>query len=187
RRTGTTRPGRASGSLRSVRAVLDPVDDRLGPLAVRPHLRRGPLDVVLRPAQLELPVVVERPRGARVAVERHADAARVHELRLVRPGPTELDVAVAEEDRSPRLAGEQPLRRLARPRPEGGVVAAEHVLGRAGPLGLGDHGLEGREVAVDVVEDRGGHGYAGAFASTPSSQPEIPAAASSQPSPTMNR
>ena len=45
----------------------------------------------------------------------------------------------------------QPRQRLDRPGPEGAIVAAEQPL--VDSLGLGEDGLERREVAVHVVED----------------------------------
>src|SRR5436190_18227936 len=86
-----------------VGSVLEPVNDGFGP-RVRPHLRHGPFHVVSGPLEPDPAVLEERPRGARIPVEGHADAAGVDQERAARPGPPELLVAVAEQDRPVGLA-----------------------------------------------------------------------------------
>src|SRR5438132_13278834 len=88
--------------------VLETVDNRLGPVSVRTHSCDPPFDVVCRPAKTYLSVVVHRPSGTRIAVERRTDTAGVYEQCSVRPRSTKLQVAVSEQDRSLRLAGEHP-------------------------------------------------------------------------------
>ena len=59
----------------------------------------GALDVVLHAAEFVLTVVVpQRVRGARVTVERHADAARIDQGRAVRPRAAELQMRMTEDD-----------------------------------------------------------------------------------------
>src|SRR5829696_1858278 len=70
---------------------LQPPEDRVRPLAVAvafAQLGDRRLGVVLDPAQLELAAVGvdQRVGGARVAVERDADRARVHELEVADRG-----------------------------------------------------------------------------------------------------
>src|SRR6266516_1954045 len=91
-----------------VGSVLEPVHDRLGPVAVRAHLRGRALDVVCSPAKTDLSVLIDCPGCTWIAVERGTDTAGVHEQRSVRPRSTKLLVAVSEQDRSVRLAGEHP-------------------------------------------------------------------------------
>src|SRR6266511_4150968 len=74
----------------SVGSLLDPSHDRFGPRAVGTHLRGCALDVVVGPAKQDLAALVERPGGARVAVEWHADAAWIYEQSVVRAGESEL-------------------------------------------------------------------------------------------------
>ena len=91
--------------------AADPLRRKLAERAAEllPGLR-GPLDVVLDAAKLELAVVAtQRVRRAHVSVERHADAARVDERRSVRARPAELQVAVAEDDRLVADAVQHPL------------------------------------------------------------------------------
>src|SRR2546423_13360154 len=80
--------------------------------------RRDALDVELDATELELAVVTpQRVGAAGVAVERHPDAAGIQEVRPVRPGPPELEVAVPEDDRPVAHAGQHPLlARLRLPR-----------------------------------------------------------------------
>src|SRR4051812_20463879 len=92
-----------------VRAALDPPRRELAELAAhRAVARGGARDVVLGPPELEV-AVPRRPGGAHVAVERHADAAGVDEIGAVGARPTELEMAVAEDDRALPDAGQQPL------------------------------------------------------------------------------
>ena len=65
--------------------------------------------VVADAPELEHAVVVtERICGTHVAVEWHADAARIDQRRAVRAGPVELQVTVAEDDGRVRDAGQHP-------------------------------------------------------------------------------
>src|SRR2546425_7130926 len=91
-----------------VGSVLDPVHDRFRPVAVGAHLCSRSLDVVGGSTKADSSLVEQRPRRAWIAVERCPDAARVHQQRAVRAAPLELLVAVAEQDRPLRLAGEHP-------------------------------------------------------------------------------
>jgi hypothetical protein len=60
-------------------------------------------------AKRDLALLVQRPRGTRIPVERRPDASRIDDQRSVRPRPPELAVAVTEQDRSLGFAREQPL------------------------------------------------------------------------------
>src|SRR2546421_1761246 len=63
-----------------IASVQEPLRNGLAPV-VRTHLLNRGGDVVLGTAELELAVSApDRPRGPRVAVERHSDAARVDKL-----------------------------------------------------------------------------------------------------------
>src|SRR5436190_15242363 len=90
-------------------SMLESVHDRLGPLAVGAHLRDRSLDVVRRPAKGDLSVLPQGPGRAGIAVERRTDTAGIQEQRSARARSAELLVAVSEQDRPVRLAGEQPL------------------------------------------------------------------------------
>src|SRR5262249_5338105 len=113
------RPSRATSRSRStpsslVRALRDPVSgERAEVAAHRPVSVRGPPDVVLGPAEIEV-AVPGRPRRADVTVERHPGAARVDEVGSVRPRPPELLMAVAEDHGAVMDASEHPLVVLGR-------------------------------------------------------------------------
>ena len=62
--------------------------------------RDDALDVVLGAVEREVPAVPHRPRRARVAVERHAGRAGVHELVVLGAVPAELDVRMPEHERA---------------------------------------------------------------------------------------
>src|SRR5205823_213051 len=81
---------------------LDPLGRHLAERAAEGAPRGGgSLDVVGDAAKLELAVLPpQRVGAAGVAVERHAHAAGVQELRSVRPGSAELEMAVPEDDRT---------------------------------------------------------------------------------------
>src|SRR6185436_3551542 len=94
-----------------VGAALDPARRELAELAAELAVRMGGSLIVVRGSpKLELAVAVaDRPGRPGVAVERHADAARVEQLYARWPGPPELLVTVAEDDLPVVHAGEQPL------------------------------------------------------------------------------
>src|SRR5829696_4429097 len=90
----------------SVGAALEPADDGLAERApeAAPAVDRA-LDVVLGAAELELAeIALDRPRGAPVTVERHADAARVDQFDAAGARTAELQVAVSKDDRPVVLA-----------------------------------------------------------------------------------
>ena len=100
-------------------------------MSPKPSRRRDDaLDVVLGALEREVAAVPHRPSRARVAVERHARRARVHELVVLRTAPAELDVRVPEDERAP---GERPdaqlvgVLRLAREAVDVAPPAAVHV------------------------------------------------------------
>src|SRR4051812_16972067 len=90
-----------------VGAMPESVRAPLRPVPVGEHLRSCVLHVVRGPAQADLSVAIHRPRRARIAVEGHADAAGIDEVRVVRATPPELPVAVPEENRALSLLREQ--------------------------------------------------------------------------------
>src|SRR6266480_7070470 len=91
-----------------VAAVQQPLGDLLAPV-VPTHLRDGGSDVIRGAPKLQLAVVAsDRPSGPRVAVERHADAAGIDEVGVVRPRAPELDMAMTEDHLPFLHAGEQP-------------------------------------------------------------------------------
>src|SRR4029079_975339 len=95
-------------------AVQEPLGDQLAPVVLA-HLRGRGLDVVRGAPKLDLAVIPPNcPGGPGVAVERHADAAGIDEVGVVRTGPAELDVAVTEHDLSFFDASEHPNIVLAR-------------------------------------------------------------------------
>ena len=77
-----------------VGTALDPPRRELAEIAAHPPVAAGSLlHVVLAAPKLELAGRrAHRPGRAAIAVERHADAARVHEQRLVRPRSAELEM-----------------------------------------------------------------------------------------------
>src|SRR2546421_7936438 len=101
----------ATSGRKSVRAKLDAPRGQLAEraAALAPG-GRDPLHVVLDPPELELPVgAAQRVCPPAVAVERHSDAARIEQLRVVRPRSPELEMTVAEDDRPAVYARQHPL------------------------------------------------------------------------------
>src|SRR5207302_264095 len=93
--------------LLGIAAVQQPLGDALAPV-VAADLRDRRADVVGGAAELELTAIEpDRPRGSRVAVERHPDAAGVDQLRFVRARTPKLQMAVSEEDLPLLDPGEQ--------------------------------------------------------------------------------
>src|SRR5204862_7968362 len=82
---------------------------RLGPLAVVAPLPYRCLAVVGRPAKGVLSVLPQGPGRAGIAVERRTDTGGIQEQRSARARSAELLLAVSEQARPVRLAGEQPL------------------------------------------------------------------------------
>src|SRR5438552_11057139 len=113
--------------LSRVGSVHESVDDRLGP-GIRPHLCHGPFHVVLRPLETNVAVRVQGPAGSRIPVQRHADAAWVHEQRPGRAVAPELLVTVAEQDRPPGLTVEHSFLVRLRLRREGLDVGARRAV-----------------------------------------------------------
>src|SRR5439155_9130332 len=119
---------RRRGSPALVRALLDPASGKLGEVAAHRPIRGGRgLEVVLGPPEREV-AVPGRPGGASVAVERHSGAARVDEVAAVRTRATELEMAVAEDDRPVADAGKQALLPLLRLRSEAVVVSERRAV-----------------------------------------------------------
>src|ERR1043166_7129214 len=119
-----------------VRAALDPPRGHLAEVATHAAVAGcGSLDVVVTAAELELAGPrADRPGGAPVTVERHADPAGGDERRSVRPGAVELLVAMSEADGPVANAGEHPrlvvlrLRREALDVRERRAVHEEHAV-----------------------------------------------------------
>src|SRR5215211_3927703 len=123
-----TSSGHACGGGRgSVGAALEPAGDGLAERApeAAPAVDRA-LDVVLGAAELELAeIALDRPRGAPVTVERHADAARVDQFDAAGARTAELQVAVSKDDRPVVLAADPALVLGLRLEPETVVVASD--------------------------------------------------------------
>ncbi len=117
------------------------------------HVRQRRAVAAADPVEDRLRGQRRQPRDGRVAELSGAPARRrPHRRRRLGRGVRPALAVAADPGRAAQLR--EPHDGLARPCAEQRVVAAEQPAGGAGGVRLGEHGVERRQVAVDVVEDR---------------------------------